>query len=152
MKGFCYGVAATVGAIYVACAVVMNFGFVNVAASVPHSAVITEFMHTTAHNAIGRAAVGIELPDFAAVERETGQRIYRTECGACHSGPGLAEPRFGKGLNPPAPELTRIDEHWGKAELFWIIKHGIRMTGMPAFGERLSDDEIWATVLILSEL
>ena len=150
MKGFWYGVAATVGTAYVIGTVVMNFGFVDVAASTPHSAVVTELMHSTAHNAIGRAADDIEVPDLTTVDRETGQRIYRTECGVCHTGPGLPESRFGKGLNPPAPELTRIGEHWGPAELFWIVKHGIRMTGMPSFGARLSDEEIWATVRVLS--
>lgn len=152
MKGFWYGVAATLGAIYVTGTVVMNFGFVDVAASAPHSAMVTELMHTTAHKAIGRAADEIKVPNLATFDKVAGERVYRTECGVCHTGPGLPEARFGNGLNPPAPELTRIGEHWGKAELFWIIKHGIRMTGMPAFGGRLSDDEIWATVLVLSDL
>ena len=152
MKGFFCGVAATLGAIYLIGTMVMNFGLVDVAASTQHSAVVTELFHTTAHNAISRAVNDIAVPDLTATDKEAGARIYRTECGVCHNGPGLQDPQFGRGLNPPAPDLTRISEHWGNAQLFWIIKHGIRMTGMPAFGGRLSDDEIWATVFVLSEL
>lgn len=138
------------GVAYVVGTVVMNFGLINVAASAPHSALFRQMLHTTAHNAIGRAAANIEVADLTTFDKDAGERIYRNECGVCHSGPGLSDPPLGQGLNPPAPELTGIREHWNDAELFWIIKHGIRMTCMPAFGHRLSDEEIWSTVRVLS--
>lgn len=75
MKGFWYGVAATLGAVYPIGTLVMNFGFVDVAVSAPHSAMVKELMHTTAHKAIGRAADEIEVPNLATFDKAAGERV-----------------------------------------------------------------------------
>jgi mono/diheme cytochrome c family protein len=72
---------------------------------------------------------------------------YRANCLACHGAPGVAPFELAKGLNPPAPDLSapRTQER-PDGELFWIVRHGIRMSGMPAFQPTHSDDEIWALI------
>jgi mono/diheme cytochrome c family protein len=57
-----------------------------------------------------------------------------------------------RGLLPEPPELAVVAEEWSVAELFWITKHGIRMTGMPAFGPTHSDAELWEVVAFLRVL
>jgi mono/diheme cytochrome c family protein len=86
------------------------------------------------------------IPSSAAVLEE-GLSHYRTNCLACHGAPGVEPFELGRGLNPPAPDLSApAIQARPDGELFWVIRHGIRMTGMPAFQPTHSDEEIWALV------
>jgi len=77
----------------------------------------------------------------------TGLAHYRENCVMCHGAPGVAGGELARGLNPPAPALQDPNsQDLTDGELFWTIKHGVRMSGMPAFGPAHSDDEIWALV------
>ena len=58
---------------------------------------------------------------------------------------------IGRGLSPPPPDLAKAAPLYSPAELFWIVKHGIKMTGMPAWSDH-SDEELWATVAFLEKL
>jgi mono/diheme cytochrome c family protein len=62
----------------------------------------------------------------------------------CHGAPEGSAAEFSQGLNPmpPALQVDMVQKGWTDAELFWIVKHGIRMTGMPAFGVNHKDEEI----------
>jgi mono/diheme cytochrome c family protein len=91
-----------------------------------------------------------ELGDPAMVSK--GGRHYRENCQTCHAGPGAERSEMARGLRPAPPELTREATHWSSAELFWIVKHGIKMTGMPAWGESHDDKELWAIVAFLERL
>jgi hypothetical protein len=62
-------------------------------------------------------------------------------CVACHLAPGLATSELSVGLYPAPPDLSR--ETVDPAEAFWIIKHGIKATGMPAWGKSMADEYIW---------
>src|SRR2546423_13483863 len=55
-------------------------------------------------------------------------------CVQCHGAPGRDPGIVGKGLRPPPPVLSEAVRPWDRAELFWIVKNGIKMTGMPASG------------------
>jgi mono/diheme cytochrome c family protein len=59
---------------------------------------------------------------------------------------------MGRGLRPQPPPLADVVPEWSTAELFWIAKHGIRMTGMPAWGPTHGDDELWAMVAFVKTL
>lgn len=97
-------------------------------------------------------SVAVRAPDkenpFAGDETaiSTGERHYVAMCVRCHGGPNNERDGFAKGLNPPAPEMMRVAEEFSDGELFWITKHGIRMTGMPAFGETHKDQDLWKIV------
>lgn len=77
---------------------------------------------------------------------------YRENCVICHGAPGVAGAELSKGLNPPAPSLGKGENGTPDGELFWVIKHGIRMTAMPAFGPTHTDEEIWKIVAFLRHL
>ncbi len=83
----------------------------------------------------------------------TGLEHYRGMCVTCHGGPGVDASEIGIGLNPPAPDLTlaRVQRRTD-GELFWLVSHGIRMTGMPAFGPTHDNEEIWKIVAFLRHL
>jgi mono/diheme cytochrome c family protein len=79
-----------------------------------------------------------------------GLEHFHTDCVMCHGAPGVDTADLAKGLNPSAPSLNNSDLSDG--ELFWVIKHGIRMTPMPAFGPTHSDDDIWKIVAFIRHL
>jgi mono/diheme cytochrome c family protein len=81
-----------------------------------------------------------------------GMSHYREHCLACHGAPGLPATEVAQGLNPPAPSLGREENDTPDGELFWVTKHGIRFTSMPAFGPTHSDQEIWEMVAFLRHL
>jgi mono/diheme cytochrome c family protein len=79
--------------------------------------------------------------DPGAVAR--GMTHYRENCLPCHGAPGVDAAEFQEGMNPSPPGIDAdVVQHDSDAELFWVIKNGIRMTGMPAFGVNHKDDEI----------
>ncbi len=97
---------------------------------------------------IGRAARSSALrvtidPATAAV----GAMRFRGECAPCHGLDGRSLSDIGRGLSPRAVDLGSPEvQAWSDAELFWIIKHGVRFTGMPGFAAALDDAEIAALV------
>jgi mono/diheme cytochrome c family protein len=88
--------------------------------------------------------------DLAAIA--TGLDHYRENCLMCHGARDVAGAELSKGLNPPAPSLDKEVNDTPDGELFWVIKHGIRMTPMPAFGPTHTDEEIWHTVAFIRHL
>ena len=82
----------------------------------------------------------------------TGLEHYRENCLVCHGAPGVEAAELSKGLNPPAPILGKKGDDTSDGELFWIVKHGIRMTPMPAFGPTHTDDEIWKIAAFIRHL
>ena len=82
----------------------------------------------------------------------TGFDHYRENCVICHGAPDVAGAELSKGINPPAPSLGKGENDTPDGELFWVIKHGIRMTAMPAFGPTHTDEEIWKIVACIRHL
>jgi mono/diheme cytochrome c family protein len=72
-------------------------------------------------------------------------------CTGCHLGPGVERSELSQGLYPPAPELARGDD-LTPAEQFWVIKHGIKLTAMPAWGKTHDDNLIWDMVAFIRQL
>jgi mono/diheme cytochrome c family protein len=76
----------------------------------------------------------------------TGFQDYDEMCIICHSAPGKERRPISKGMRPQPPDLAETSKQWTNAQLFWIIKNGVKMTGMPAFGSTHSDEQIWNIV------
>ena len=89
-----------------------------------------------------------------AVAVPAGGRAYATRgCINCHGAPGVDWAKFSEGLRPDPPDLTKIVNDRTPAQLFWVVKNGIKMTGMPGFGATgVSDPEIWQIVAFLKKL
>jgi mono/diheme cytochrome c family protein len=93
----------------------------------------------------------------APADRETavqvGERLFGTECAACHGMTGRDPTDAGRWMYPRAADLTSPDtQSYSDQEIFWIVKNGIRLSGMPAFGRVESDDHIWGLVFYLRAL
>jgi mono/diheme cytochrome c family protein len=74
-------------------------------------------------------------------------------CTNCHGAPGVSWAKFSEGLHPDPPDLKEIVDHRTPAQLFWVVRNGINMTGMPSFAlAGVKDDEIWSIVAFLKKL
>jgi thiosulfate dehydrogenase len=103
------------------------------------------------------AVVSKEAPKSAPVQPSeevfsSGARVYRTNCAICHGLPGQDEPPIAKGEFPKPPQLFKgkgvSDDPPGIT--YWKVANGIRLTGMPAFKDSLTTDQIWQVSLLLA--
>lgn len=102
---------------------------------------------------VRRAAQGITAPPVTELSVRLGRMQYVAHCAACHGQDGRTASDIGRSMYPRASDLGSAQvQEWSDAELFWIIRHGLRMTGMPGFGKQLSDGEIWPLVHYLREI
>lgn len=128
-------------------------GLYDVSASSAHSGFVKWLLSTTSEASIERRAVNIEVPaldDNSLVL--AGINDFDSMCAGCHGAPGRGPDAMGQGLNPRAPDLAEEATGMTPAELFWVTKHGIRMTGMPAWGTTHDDDAIWPVVAFVTRL
>lgn len=139
---------------------IMYSGIVDVAADEPHSDFVYWLLEETRENSIRKAAQYIEVPDLENPELLlTGGTDYEYMCSSCHLKPGLKESDMSLGLYPAPPNLSVSHEshkHGSDEELarknFWVIKHGIKASGMPAWGKTHTDQRIWAMVAFIKRL
>jgi mono/diheme cytochrome c family protein len=132
------------------------FGAFNVAANDKHWGITTEFLEIVRNRSIrsraGDIAVPTNLTDESRVQR--GAANYDAMCAQCHLAPGVKTSELFEGLNPKPPVLYK-DTHIAEmpaANTFWVIKNGIKMTGMPAWGIYNSDDQIWDLIATISAM
>ena len=134
-------------------ATVIYAGLYDIAATTPHWPATSWLLETARTRSITAQAAGIVVPpgldDPAKVI--IGVDHYAAHCAVCHGAPGVPKGDIAQGLYPPPPDLAKAAPIYTPAELFWILKHGIKMTGMPAWNDH-SDDELWATVGFLQKL
>lgn len=134
-------------------AAIIYSGFYNIAASAPHDPIVGWALETTMEQSVRAHAENVEAPaKFTQAQMQQGLNHFKATCVTCHGGPGTERSEIGKGLTPGAPSLARAARQWDRAELFWIVKHGVKMTGMPAFGRTHSDQELWNIVAFLEYL
>lgn len=128
-------------------------GLYDVSATSRHTGLVHWMLSTTSHSSIERRADGIEVPDLGDETLvRAGASDFDAMCVACHGAPGRQPDPVGQGLNPPPPDLARSASHMDPAELFWVTKNGIKMTGMPAWGATHEDDALWPVVAFLKRL
>ena len=144
-----------VGFIFIIIGLISLYGYVqsglfNVAATAKDGPLLSWLLHTTMEKSVQRQARDIAVPnldDRALIL--AGVSDYVGMCAQCHGEPGQSPGILTQGLNPAPPDLAALAEHGTAAEQFWIIKNGIRMTGMPAFGKTHAPEAIWPVVAFL---
>jgi mono/diheme cytochrome c family protein len=127
-------------------------GLFDVAADVPHSAFVYTVMEAIRDRSIAVRAKDIQVPPLSEPKLiAEGAEHYDAMCVDCHLAPGLKDSEIRDGLYPQPPNLTeRIDA--SPAEMFWVIKHGIKISAMPAWGKTHDDQTIWGIVAFLQKL
>ena len=148
--------ALVIGALLVlvgAAAVGIYAGLYNIAADVPHTQPVYWLFDTVRERSIAVRARNIIVPNDLdnanRLSRGAGQ--YAEMCSGCHLAPGMKRTEISRGLYPRAPELRRKTQ-LTPAEQFWVIKHGVKMTGMPAWGVTHGDELLWDVVAFVRKL
>ena len=132
---------------------VIKSGIYTVAASHPHTNFTFFITNETMIHSVKRHAAGIEPPArISAAQVKTGFCIYETHCVACHGAAAVAREHWVSGLEPSPPYLLDTTSRFTPAQLFWIAKNGIKMTGMPSWRDSLSDGQIWDVVGFLEAM
>ncbi len=133
-------------------------GMLDVAADVPHSRLVYQIIETAREQSIGRHARDLTVPgNLADTERiRRGAGNYAAMCAECHLAPGKPDSEIRMGLYPQPPDLTRPEEEVAAdmpARHFWIIKHGIKASGMPAWSKGgIEDEAIWDLVAFIQKM
>ena len=132
-------------------------GAFDVAADQPHGALGSWLAETTREHSIAVRSKHIEVPDLGAstlIAQGAGE--YAEMCAGCHLAPGVEDNEFRQGLYPVAPDLAepehRHNDATAAARQFWIVKHGIKMSAMPAWGLTHDDATLWSIVAFLRKL
>jgi mono/diheme cytochrome c family protein len=129
------------------------WGVYNVAADVPHTQPVFRLLEAVRDRSVAVRAAEVVVPsdltDPGRVASGAGQ--YAEMCSFCHLAPGMERTEISRGLYPRAPELRRGSRST-PAEDFWVAKHGIKATGMPAWGVTHSDELLWDVVAFLRKL
>ena len=128
-------------------------GFFNVGASSGHWKVTDWFLHFAMRSAVRTYALSEPGPppfDDGMLPPAAGH--FARGCAGCHGAPG--EPRSPAVLHmlPQPPDLAQVGDKWTDSQLFRIVKHGVRFTGMPAWPTQVRDDEVWWMVAFLRRL
>jgi mono/diheme cytochrome c family protein len=141
--------------IAVGAAVFFFGGFFNVAASEPSLGIVNWALVQVRMASVDRRSDLASPVDLSSPEVvRAGARAFSDRgCVNCHGAPGVKWQKFSEGLNPDPPDLKEIAHEREPAQLFWVVKHGIKMTGMPSFGAIGTDDnEIWSIVAFVRKL
>jgi mono/diheme cytochrome c family protein len=127
-------------------------GQYNVAADASHWDLTARAMATIRDRSIAAGAAGLTVPNLADPALiALGAEHYAGMCTGCHLAPGAGDNEMRQGLYPKPPNLT-ARRNRSPAESFWIIKHGLKMSGMPAWGVTHDDEAIWGLVAFLQQL
>jgi len=127
-------------------------GAFEVAADVPHSPLVYQLLDTARQRAIAARARGIVVPPLDDPQRiATGAEHYSEMCIGCHLAPGTRESELRDGLYPTPPDFTQRN-NLDPAQMFWVIKHGVKLTAMPAWGKSHDDAAIWSLVAFVRKL
>src|SRR5437763_3959503 len=139
----------------IAAAVFFFGGFFNVAATTPDPAPVSWTLLKVRTASIDRHATDQPPAGYDAQPQvEAGAKAYMARgCTNCHGAPGVEWQKFSEGLLPDPADLKEIVPHREPRQLFWVVKNGINMTGMPSFGATgMEDTEIWSVVAFLKKL
>ena len=150
MRGFVFGVVITLLVITGGVFAVSQFGLYPIGADNPPGSIERAIAgramdrYAEKHKPAGDNPVQVGSDSLIA-----GATEYEEHCAFCHGGAKARISPMQDKLNPPAPQLINRIPHDDDAWLFWVTKHGVRMTGMPAWDGILADDEMWKIIAFI---
>ena len=139
----------------IGCAIFFFGGYYNVAGTAEDPAAVTWALTKVRTASVNRHATASPPASFGdAATVEVGAKAYASNgCANCHGAPGVMWLKYSEGLHPDPPDLKKVAGYLSPAQLFWIIKNGINMTGMPSFARiEVGDPEIWTIVAFVKKL
>jgi len=127
-------------------------GVYTIGADDPHWAVTARTIDVLRNRSIETHAQGIAVPNLDDPKRiAEGAEHYAAMCTGCHLAPGMHDSELRDGLYPTPPNLSQAGA-LDPAQAFWVIKHGVKLTAMPAWGKSHDDDAIWGLVAFVRQL
>lgn len=146
----CLGVLVLLG---ITGLVVVYTGAYNVAATEQHMSITRWAFDTTMHQSIKRRAADVKpVETVTPAMLAAGASAYKSMCQHCHAGPGVEREKWADGMRPRPPHLVEAAAEWEPSEVYWIIRHGIKMSGMPAFGPTHDDETLRGIAAFVKEL
>ncbi|MCP9340769.1 c-type cytochrome [Stutzerimonas xanthomarina] len=137
LKGLVAGIVLTALLSLLLVLFVAYTGAYNIVASQGHSPFVRWVFSTTTQNSVSARAADVEVPAaFSEAQVATGAEHYKAMCEHCHTGPGVERAQWAQGLLPQPPHLVEVAAHWQPNEVFWLVKHGVRMSTMPVSAKR----------------
>ena len=144
--------AAILAAVVVVAGGAIWSGAYNIAADDPHTRPVHTLLEVARERSIHTRAGKLKVPSGLGTDEQIreGAGNYDAMCAACHLAPGMSPTELSRGLYPAPPDLTAtlVDQ----AKAFWVIKHGIKASGMPAWGLSMGDEYIWNMAAFLQKL
>jgi len=133
--------------------VVVYSGAYNIGMTNHDNPTMNRLLDTAMTKSVQKHAKDITAPVLTNPDMiRLGFRHYDQMCVECHGAPGIHPEELAQGLWPDAPDLAKTAGDWKPAELYWIIKNGIKFTAMPAWGPTHQDRELWAMTAFVQKL
>ncbi len=133
--------------------IVVYTGLYDVSATDQHTAPVYHLLETSLRRSVKLRTTDVEVPNLDAADRVVdGFKQFRAHCVQCHGAPGVAPQPFALGLTPAPASLVGTAREWSAEEIHWVVQHGIKMSGMPAWKYRMTDEEIWNVVAFMKVL
>jgi len=126
-------------------------GVYDISATKQHTALVYWILSTARRQSVQNHASGSSPPlDLTNADvMASGLTLFEQHCRQCHGAPGIAPDAIGLGMNPTPPNFAQMGRDLAASELYWSVSNGIKLTGMPAWKYRLSEQERWAVVAFL---
>ncbi len=128
-------------------------GWYNIGATSQHLQPVYMVLNRGLHYSVRNHAEDVVVPTIGTPAQVLrGAAVYRDNCLQCHGGPGVAPDPIGMAMQPIPGPLIDASTRWKPRELYWITKHGIKMSGMPAWEYHMSEADMWNVVSFLTVL
>jgi mono/diheme cytochrome c family protein len=122
-------------------------GVYNISALDQHTKPVYQLLEYAMRRSVKLRTDSIAAPDLSDRQRILrGAEHYREHCLQCHGAPGVSPHALAFGMTPAPVNLVSTAREWPAADIYWVIKHGIKMSGMPAWEYEMSDHDIWDIV------
>jgi mono/diheme cytochrome c family protein len=145
-------IAATLAAVAIGGVVFVGSGIYNIGADDHHTKIVLAIIEQLRERSIAVRARAIDPPNLEDPTRiGAGAEHYAALCVGCHLAPGVTKSDIRAGLYPHPPNLAQEDTRDAQ-RAFWTVKHGIKMSAMPAWGKTLDDAAIWDLVAFLRQM
>ena len=131
----------------------ISSGSYDISQTTPHNGLIKWIIRKTTHSSIDKRMTENEVPanfrDSAQIM--SGFQHYDEMCASCHGAPGIKPWEMAEGLYPNPPLIFKRKKQEDPQEFFWVIKNGVKMTSMPAYGPTHEDKTLWAITAFVTE-
>jgi mono/diheme cytochrome c family protein len=132
---------------------VFRAGWYNIGSTSQHLQPVYRLLEQGMRHSVRHHASEVAVPRLGEpVQVLRGAAVYGEHCVQCHGGPGFAPAPHGMSMQPVPGPLVDASAHWQPRELYWITRHGIKMSGMPAWEARLNEADTWAVVAFVTRM